>query len=390
MKKTEETKKFGRHLKFPLALVALLLLVSITYASFGEDFTYDEETTGAEKVEYIFSSEESGQSKFVDETWGDFDNWGWFSISIFAVFISILIFGMVYAIGYAIGARGLQRYALSEMLQVAATAIMIIALIGLLIGAFDMISQFFGGMVTCQGEQIFDPIRADMCRTSEMLDVTNSMYQYAYGAAHSAEMRYSLTMTLFGFPIYMGSMVGEIHKEAETLQYIAHVCTELMFFLTAKMYLLKYIQENMLQFFLPLGLVLRTFHFTRGIGAFFISIAIAFYFIYPTIVFIMDTSYAATSSVPEMPEIIVSGMCNLPMFGSFSFGSAATSQNSITSQTLALTMSSNLSSFLSGIFTHLLYSSMVGFAIALTFMRFATTILGGDTAPFMAMVGRLV
>jgi hypothetical protein len=384
MEKTKNRRKI---------LVVLLLLSLALVSSMGCTAESIEETEGQEKFEYMFYSEAeggTGQSKFINEAWGQTDNWGWFTISIFAVFISALIFGLVYAIGYALNMNTVKRYSLSELIQTAATAIMMIALVGLLVGAFDLFSDTFGGTVTCMGEEITEPIDADICRTAEMLNAVNAQYKYAYKAAKKTEMAYSVSVTLLGFPVYQGSFVSSIHKRAETNQYIAHVCTELMFFLTAKIYILKYMQENMLQLFLPLGIILRTFHFTRGIGAFFISIGIAFYFIYPTIVFIMDSSYVANAAVPQMPDIVVSGMCNLPMFGSFSFGSAALEQTDITSAVTEMTLSKNLSSFLADMYTHLMYSNMVGFAMALTFVRFATTILGGDITPFMGMVGRLV
>ena len=56
----------------------------------------------------------------------------------------------------------------------------------------------------------------------------------------------------------------------------------------------------------------------------------------------------------------------------------------------ALHLSKDLATFLARVYTHLFYSNMVAFAIALTFMRFSVTILGGDMTPFMGMVGRLV
>lgn len=376
--------------KAPALLFVLAILLVLSMGCTAESA---EGTEGKQQFEEMFYSEAeggTGQSKFINEAWGDYDTFGWFPICVFAIFISALIFGMVYAIGHAFNIRTLQRYALSELLQTAATAVIVIALVGLLIGTFDILSETFGGTVTCMGEEYTDPIRTDMCRTSEMLTMANGMYKYAYEAAKGPEMAASFTITMFGFPVYQGAMIASLHKRVETLSYIAHVCVELMFFLTAKMFLLKYIQENMLQFFLPLGIILRTFHFTRGIGAFFISIAIAFYFIYPTIVFIMDTSYAANAAAPQMPDIITTGMCNLPMFGSFSFGSATLEQTSIAGETQGLSISKNLSSFLADLYTHLLYSNMVAFAIALTFVRFASTLLGGDVTPFMGMVGRLV
>lgn len=403
MKKSEGCPGRGKQitkLSF-VALAFILLFVLPIYASFGDEFDY-EGSTGEEKFEEIFYSEEEGgtaQSQFINEAWADFNPWSWSYICIFAVIISILIHTVVYIVGKAIGSRSIQRYALVEMMQGAASAIMIIALVGLIVGAFDVVSDAFAGTISCMGGDIHDPVSGDMCRTQEMLDLMMKQYNYAYDASVGPEMLYGLMLSLFGVPIYSGSAglvgtgVGGIYEEVETYHYIAHTCVQLMFFLSAKMVILQYIQENMLQFFLPLGLVLRTFHFTRGIGAFFISLAIAFFFIYPTMVFIMDSSYAASegSTGPQLPQIVGVGMCNIPMFGSFSFGSAAFQQlwNS-GERTKSLSLSKDLATFLSGIYTHLFFSNMVAFAIALTFMRFSVSILGGDMAPFMGMVGRLV
>ncbi|MBD3397484.1 hypothetical protein GF412_00130 [Candidatus Micrarchaeota archaeon] len=388
--------------RLTLALIALMLFFcSTAYASFGEEFDYGG-ASGEEKFEEVFYSEEeggTGQSQFINEAWEDYNPWGWSHICIFAIVISILIHTVVYILGKAISSRSIQRYALTEMMQAAASAVMIVALVGLIVGAFDFISSSFGGTVACMGETISDPVSGDMCRTQELLDLMLEQYNYAYEASRAPEMLYGLMISVFGVPIYSGSAglvgtgVGGIYEEVETYHYIAHVCVQLMLFLSAKMVMLIYIQENMLQFFLPLGLVLRTFHFTRGIGAFFISLAIAMYFIYPTIAFVMDSSYASSEAqtAPQLPEIVGVGMCNIPMFGSFSFGSAAMEKmwNS-GERTKSLSLSKDLATFLSRVYTHLFYSNMVAFAIALTFMRFSVSILGGDLAPFMGMVGRLV
>ncbi len=390
--KSKETSGAFPGARVLLILSLFLFALPAVHASFGEEIDAEtlEEMTGEQKFEYIFSSEGTGQSQFINEAWGEFDNWSWSFICIFAVLISMLAHGILYIIGKSIGARGLQRYALTEMIQVSATAVMLIALVGLIIGAFDLTSEMFGGTITCQGESIADPIRGDMCRTAELMTAANKLYKYAYAASVAAEMKYSLSIYMFGFPIYQGAWNSAWHKEIETLYYLGHTTVELMFFLSAKMFMLKYIQENMLQFFLPLGIILRTFHFTRGIGGFFIAIGIGFYFIYPTVVFMMDSSFVATTSAPELPDILTTGMCNLPMFGSFSFGSAALESSNIGASASNLSLSHNIGSFIANMYTHLLFSNMVAFAMTLTFVRFATTILGGDIVPFMGMVGRLV
>jgi len=57
--------------------------------------------------------------------------------------------------------------------------------------------------------------------------------------------------------------------------------------ITAQRWFLDLIARTAFTIFLPLGILLRTFSFTRGLGAFFIAIAISFYLVYP-LTFILD------------------------------------------------------------------------------------------------------
>ncbi len=316
-------------------------------------------------------------------------SWGWLPICIMAIVISVLLHTIVYMFGYSINSHSIKRYALTEMLQAAATALMVILLIGMLVQSFDYIGSL--GSVTCGGEEINSPIEADACRSGEILTAVGSLYQKVLEADWGPEIAYSMQISAFGVTIFMGSWVDNIYTEVETYHSIAYICVNLMIGLTAKLFLLKYINENMLAVFLPLGIILRTFHFTRGVGAFFIALAIGFYFIYPTVTFMMDSSFMEGLNAPELPEVIASGMCNIPMFGSFSFGSAALAQYSSRSGSASqISLSTDLADFVASIQTALLFDNLVAFAITLTFLKFATTILGGDAAPFMTMVGRLV
>jgi hypothetical protein len=325
-------------------------------------------------------------------TMGEFlPSWqlGWLPICMMAILVSALFNGLIFIIGKSISSQNLERYAISEMLNTAATAIMAVILIASLTQALD----FVGGMgsVTCDGEVIKAPIDGDMCRTNEFLHKIGDKYDYVRDADHFPEIEYSLMVTLLGVPVYAGAWMNDaVFKEVETYHSIAYICVNLMIALSAKMFMLQYIKENMLTVFLPLGILLRTFHFTRGIGAFFMSIAIGFFFVYPTVCFIMDSSFAAAATEPSLPDIISVGMCNIPMFGSFSFGSAALQSTSRSGAAAGISLSNDLATFVAETQATLLYNNLVAFAIALTFIRFATTILGGDITPFLGMVGKLV
>ncbi len=343
----------------------------------------------------FFSGCVTDSSKLGDEAKGEFlptwtQTWGWLPICILAVVISVTAHTIIYIIGYSLNAARLKRYAVTEMMQAAASALMVILLVGMLVQAFDYLGSL--GSITCGGVDMTSPVEADACRTGELLNKIGKQYTKVLESDRGPEMIYSMQITVFGIPVFIGSwMVESIYKEVETYHSIAYICVNLMIALTAKLFLLKYVAENMLAVFLPLGIILRTFHFTRGIGAFFIAMAIGFFFIYPTVTFMMDSTFMASLDAPELPDIISSGMCNIPMFGSFSFGSAALAQYSSRSGTASqVALSNDLATFVASIQTALLFNNFVALAITLTFLRYATTILGGDAAPFMGMVGRLV
>ena len=367
MKKQEG--KTGKMAFLPLLLLAALL-VSLSGC-----------------MQEVGSSEEQLQKGEFLPYW----NATWLPICILAIMISMLLNGMLYSVGFAINSQNLKRYALSEMLQTAATAIMVVVLIGTLLQAFAFIGNLES--ITCgpDGDVITDPIDADKCRSEELLSKVGKMYDHVFDADWGPEIAYSLQITVFGVPTFQGMWVPSIYKEVETYHSIAYICVNLMLGLSAKLFMLQYVQENMLAVFLPLGIILRTFHFTRGIGAFFMSVAIGFFFIFPTVSFILDSSYMSSMSAPTLPQVVTTGMCNIPMFGSFSFGSAALASYGTRSGSASqISLSNDLARFVADIQTVLFYNNLVALAITLTFVRYASTILGGDVAPFMAMVGRLV
>ncbi len=314
----------------------------------------------------------------------------WLPICITAIALSALAHGMIYAIGFALNLARVKKYAVSELLQTSATALIVVVLIAALVQAFEYVGGL--GSITCGGEEITDPIDADMCRTTELLNTVSERYDYVRDADIAPEQQTSLRISVVGVPVFVGSwMLPNIWKKVETYHSVAYICVNLMIGLSAKLFMLQYIRENMLTVFLPLGIILRTFHFTRGIGAFFISIGIGFFFIYPTVTFIMDSSFSESLDGAGLPEIITTGMCNMPMFGSFSYGSAALAQYGSRSDLASqVSLSKNLSQFVADLQTVLLYNNMVAFALTLTFLRYSTTILGGDVMPFIGMVGRLV
>lgn len=323
---------------------------------------------------------------------GFFQGWGgagsWYVNCVLAVFVVAIINGAIYAIGHALNSQNLKRYAQSEFLQLAATAIIIVVVLQLVILGAQFIGENFGGAINCGGVDVTDPIDAASCRTAERLDYFYKQYENVKEQNYYPEWGYHFTFTLFGVPVFQGSWVPDIYKPVETYHYIASKIVSIMISLNAQMFLLKYIQENMLAFFLPLGIILRAFHFTRGIGGFFIALAISLYFIYPTVLFMMDSGYASAPQV-QQPSYRVEGVCNIPMFSGFSLGAFRDATSAGRAAQLSVSIS-NIASFVSEVFVRIFYENMVALAFALTALRYGTTILGGEAGVFLNVAGRWV
>jgi len=82
--------------------------------------------------------------------------------------------------------------------------------------------------------------------------------------------------------------------------------TYLLYSLSFQHYLLQFARETMMTIFLPIGIVLRAFPFTRSPGNLLIAVAIGFYFVYPV-------SYGILLSISRPADQIVSS-CGIQGF----------------------------------------------------------------------------
>jgi len=320
----------------------------------------------------------------------------WFFYAIAAIIITGVINGTLYAIAYAFNLAGLKRYVTSEFLQLAATAVMVIFLIGMIDAGQDFFLDRFAGTITCQGEPIptTNTIDAAMCRTEERLTYFNNMFYYIKDDYLTDDAQgvvpYYFSISAMGIMIYQGMWDEAMHKYVETGHAIAYKIVSLLISLNSQVFVLKYIKENMLAVFLPLGILLRVTHFTRGIGGFFIALAISMYFIYPSMLFLMDASYAAAPNPPPSPVMNRADLCNMPVFSGFSLGSIQPPGVGTRNVAAISISSSDLAAFVSQVFVKLFYDNMVAFAIAMTAMRYGTMLLGGESGVFLQMMSRWV
>jgi hypothetical protein len=224
-------------------------------------------------------------------------------------------------------------------------------------------------------------------QTLLMLAETEDVIRSAASDARWVLPLSSTYIGLMGIPVFQGSWFGGIYRRVSEVQFLTQKGTELAVFLSAEYYVLDYISKYMLSLFLPIGIVLRAMKLTRGLGALLISISIALYYIYPSILWFASTGFVAP---PKSPMIETETVCNYPTYLSIGRGfDLDFSSFSMQSVQMGIRHKS-MQEFITSVFYQLLLGNLAALSLAFVFIRFATVILGGMPTAFISMVSKFV
>jgi hypothetical protein len=144
----------------------------------------------------------------------------------------------------------------------------------------------------------------------------------------------------------------------------------------------------MLHVFIPVGILLRSFYFTRSVGALFISMGIGMYFIFPIFFVLLDPGFTAASPPLETlsgPEQQV--YCYPTMSTTLSMVQSIESEGG---NTIANLQMDQLNSDLSKAYVSLILHPLIAFFLTMVFIKYIMTVLGGDTYELTRMVSKVV
>jgi len=323
----------------------------------------------------------------------------WMPMAIAAVMICILFNVLLYMMGKVFESEELARYANSEFLQVSASSLAIFFAVALLFGqdtnVFLLMGQVLGtgSSIDCaaspSGTGKFTlwhdggPIDAFKCKTQEKITALEAAYDKTYAANLPVERLLSTCISMFGAPVFCWSWDLSFHKSVETAHLICTKIVGLLIPLHAQYALAEYVSQNMLAVFLPLGLVLRVFPLTRGVGGLLIAVAIGFFFVWPTFFILTDGSFVKADA--RGGESMQPGMCFTGFNGVATIVSVVDNGGGQASE-LA---SASGASLVYQISVAAMFYPFVALVITLIFIRAATPLFGGDMGELMKMVGRL-
>lgn len=312
----------------------------------------------------------------------------WLMLSMLAVFVSISIHGLLYAISRAFNLRELEMSSKSEILQALATAFLAIFFTLIVGGVSDYVNSHIYGTVAC-GDKVIkvsgidSALQVVQCniieKAKKLQDISNNIRD---NADIKFEVFYS-SFSIMGLPVWSGQYLSGLYRDIEELRFKNSMVTTFLIALNALITLVAYVKSNMLVYFLPFGVLLRSFHFTRGIGSLFISLAVGFYFVFPYVFLISDPTFVKLPEPPAPPKPAGSNFC-YPTF------SSVLSMVSYTQQTSTVLLSSGLSSNLGRLYAALLIHPLVALFSTLTVVRYLMYLFGEEAYDMMRMTMRLI
>jgi len=324
--------------------------------------------------------------------------YNWLPLTIGAVLTVFIIYNVFFMIARAFGLKDLERESKSEMLQAIATAFMAIFLVFLVESAMVFTGEMIHGDLACAAaggtfsissvDDAFDAIKD--CRiVPKAVQLNKIQHKIRNDQNSKNNMNFlNFDLSFFGITVVKGNWYPSVYKSVESRRIVNNLCTSLLVSLNAQSFLLSYIQINMLHVFLPLGIILRSFKFTRGVGALFIGIAIGLYFIFPVVFVLLDPGFVATP-LPESPAVQPNQYCYPTMGFATSVYNTMVTDSGVGTGMDNLSLN-NLANSLSQTYLSLVLHPLVSLFITLVFVRYLITILGGDAYSMMKMVTKVI
>jgi hypothetical protein len=329
----------------------------------------------------------------------------WAPLCLMAVITTITFHAILVMAGRAFSIRELEAFAVSEIMQALATALIAIFLVVILTGSMELAKSYISGTIKCGGgallingtttisqagdtvmDSAYKAIRCTLqVRAKNVADIQKAML--SDGTLKTEFNLMNMAGSIFGVTIIRGDWIPSLYHDTETARIVNNLATVMLIGLNAQSSLLEYMRLNLLNIFLPVGVLLRSFYFTRGPGALFIAIAIGMYFMFPVFYVLLDPGF--TPAPPDTGQ-------NTPAPKPYCYNTMSTTVSMVNTMQQAGVGSSTTLTFssmrdeLTRTYIGLMLHPLVALFLTLVFVRYMMTILGGDSYELTKMVGKMI
>lgn len=207
----------------------------------------------------------------------------WQPIALAAVTLSLLLVGAVYAVGAIFNSERLRGWAKTEFLQVIASGIIVASLLVFATGMETMSQTIAGQDHITYAQNYLNDLNGKL----EALYVGTVALNSVLETLGKLKLDISIIVAgASGYPFAGFEAIAHNLELAMTAIFVSIISN------AVQANLLTFIKSTMMFYFLPAGVILRTFNPTRSIGAFLMALAIGLYFVFPLTYVLANESIA--------------------------------------------------------------------------------------------------
>lgn len=310
----------------------------------------------------------------------------WQPVALTAVVTAFLIVALAYMLGIALNLDGLRKWAKSEFYQALASAV----IVGGLIFMMDiMLNEGFQTMIGGM-----NPYKKAYRYLDGVMDSLYSIYINVYKTNFIIEFLISFTFYFNAAGLSFSPFELLLSPVSEHFHFQAYVVTMAAILTAFQRALIHLFYNTGFTVFIPAGVLLRIFPWTRGAGGLLIAIGIGLSVVYP----IMFTFVAMMSENPsevknkarDLGNSI--GGFNLDEFGAcksdFESASTVATEKALSPQLRAA--SAWILGWLSSVWLKIFYYPMLILIVTFTFIRTISPLLGADITEIGQGIVRLL
>jgi hypothetical protein len=325
------------------------------------------------------------QSEY-DRVAGTWDEWG--PVAALAVLVSVFAVAFAYMIGIGFDVHGLRAWAKSEMYQAIASAIIVGGLAAM---TWVMLDE---GASKILGHNL-NPYSASFTYLDDLEKTLKGYYRwfYMFNFPLEATSSFSFYENASGIDIPIAFFLKPLI--VEPLHLASYYVVQALVLVSMWKAVLIFFRDAAFATFLPLGVFLRIFPFTRGAGGLLIAIAIGMFIVFPTM-------FGFVALLSQDDQALGEQLANLeedhpPMEGDpSSFTTCEHDLEAVLNEAEAQTDPSTITdvtsyySFLPGIMLKVLFYPIVVMAATVTFIKVLSPLLGADISEIGQGLVRLI
>lgn len=227
---------------------------------------------------------------------------GWETTALTALAVSFSIIGFAFAVAIGFHYRELEEWAKTEMYEIFISGLVVVTLIAFVNILSGISTNLAGGDPFTIAHNALDMIILETTSIFLTLFLTNFMISAMSTLMFSFFIPILITPATPAVTIRFGSFVSPwagLSAMVMGVDTVFNLVSAMLAALLVEQVLLDFFRFTMLKYFLPLGVLMRTFPLTRVAGATIIAIAIGAYIVYPLAVIYtwnVYNQYKATST----------------------------------------------------------------------------------------------